>query len=159
MSRAAWRIAAETPGYPADDMTGEGARRSGGRWNSAGAAAIYASESRALACLETLVHLKAFGLPLNRYLVHIEIPDDLWHAAERIGASNAPVGWDAMPAGISSIAFGTAWIARGTACLLLVPSAIVPDEQNVLINPAHGDAGRLTARKVRRWLYDPRLTG
>lgn len=158
MNRAAWRIAAETPGYAADDMTGEGARLSGGRWNSAGLAAIYASENRALACLETLVHLKAFGLPLNRYLVRIAIPDDLWTAAEQIGPANAPVGWDATPAGMASIGLGADWIARGKACLLLVPSAIIPEEQNVLINPLHADASRLKAKKIRRWLYDPRLT-
>lgn len=158
MKRAAWRIAAETPGYPADDMTGEGARLSGGRWNPAGLAAIYASESCALACLETLVHLKAFGLALNRYLVRIDIPDDLWTAAERIDPATSPVGWDAMPAGISSIGYGADWIARSKACLLLVPSAIVPEERNVLINPLHADASRLKAKKIRRWLYDPRLT-
>src|SRR5437763_13633524 len=70
----AWRIAPDTPDYTADDLTGEGARQSGGRWNRVGTPMVYASGSIELACLETIVHLRAGDLPLNRYLVQIELP-------------------------------------------------------------------------------------
>lgn len=156
MTVSVWRIATDSRTYTADDMSGAGAKLTGGRWNETGVAATYAACTRALACLETIVHLNAGGLPLNRYLVEIEIPDDLWAAAESVDPT-ALVGWDAEPAGLTSIAFGTDWANNRRSALLLVPSVIVPEESNILINPAHADAGRISARKQRRWLYDTRL--
>jgi RES domain-containing protein len=68
------------------------------------------------------------------------------------------VGWDATPPGKVSIDFGTVWLASLRSPLLIVPSAIVPDEHNVLINPRHPGSAGVTAAKIRKWLYDPRLT-
>lgn len=157
MSHIAYRIGTDTPGYEADDLTGRGAERTGGRWNAPGAAVIYAAESRALACLETIVHLAAGGLPLNRYLVEITIPAAIWAAARRETAASLPVGWDAQPAGRASIGFGTAWLRSLQSAVMVIASAIVPEESCVLINPSHADAAAITAVKARRWLYDPRL--
>jgi len=153
----AWRIATDAPHYPADDLSGTGASSRGGRWNERGVAMVYASESRSLACLETLVHLDDGGLPLNRYLVTIDIPDPVWRAARRETPATLPVGWDAEPASITSTTLGTAWAQSGTSAILRVPSVIVPEEENILINPAHPQASQISAAKVRRWLYDPRL--
>jgi RES domain-containing protein len=119
---------------------------------------VYASESRALACLETIVHLNSGGLPFNRYLVEITIPDDVWANALVETAGGLRVGSDAEPAGQVSIQYGTTWARSGRSAVLVVPSVIVPEERNVLINPAHGDSARITAVKRRRWLYDPRLS-
>jgi RES domain-containing protein len=83
LSRIAYRIGTDTPDYEADDLSGKGAEITGGRWNEKGAAVVYAAASRSLACLETIVHLAAGGLPLNRYLVEISIPDPVWAAAQR----------------------------------------------------------------------------
>lgn len=157
MSVSFWRIATDTADYKADDMSGSGAKATGGRWNEVGVAMVYAASSRALACLETLVHLNAGGLPLNRYLVEIEVPDDLWQAAERATAASVGLGWDAEPAARASIAFGTQWANSKRSALLIVPSVIVPEENNLLINPSHPAAAGLQARKLRRWLYDPRM--
>jgi len=154
VTRSLWRIAADTPAYTADDLSGAGAKATGGRWNAAGVAMLYTSESVALACLETLVHTKAVGLPFNRYLVRIDIPDPAWAAAEVFPGH---VGWDALPAGRTSIDFGTQWVRSGRSALLRVPSVVVPEEVNVLINPQHPDAAAVTAIKVRKWLYDPRF--
>ena len=157
MTQAVWRIAADTPGYVADDLSGAGAKATGGRWNEKGAALTYASQTRALACLETIVHLNAGGLPLNRYLVRIDIPDPVWAAARRETAASLAVGWDAQPSGRVSIQLGARWIASRATAVLLAPSVVVPEEYNVLINPAHPDSAAISATKVRRWLYDPRL--
>lgn len=157
MSQTVWRIATDTRDYEADDLSGAGARITGGRWNDKGVAMVYGATSRALACLETIVHLNAGGLPLNRYLVEIDIPDAVWAAAQVETASSLAVGWDAEPCGRVSIAFGSSWTVAKSSALLLVPSVIVPEEVNVLINPAHADAATITARKLRKWLYDPRL--
>lgn len=152
---ALWRIALETPTYTARDMSGAGARITGGRWNSKGIPVVYCSTSIALATLETVYYLRAGALPFNRYLMRVDIPDALWAARQTLDLP--PGGWDAIPAGMSSRAAGDGWIAAGASALLLVPSVIVPDEYNVLMNPRHADAGAISASTVKRWIYDPRF--
>ena len=151
-----WRIASDTPEYQANDLTGRGAELTGGRWNRRGTPLIYASTSRALACLETVVHLGGRTLPLNRYLVEIVVPAEEWRS-RAIFDSHANVGWDAEPAGMVSLDWGTAWANGALTLLAEVPSVVVPEESNVLINPRHPAASALRARKVRRWTYDARL--
>lgn len=150
-----WRIAADTPAYEAHDLSGRGAQMHGGRWNRPGRAVVYASSSIALAALETLVHLNAGGLPLNRYLVAIEVPERLW--AARAVLSDLPVGWDAIPEGRVSLDLGDAWLRGAASAVLQVPSVVVPEEFNVLINPMHPDAGSIKAVKRRAWRYDGRV--
>lgn len=157
MSHSVWRIAADTATYPADDLSGNGAKATGGRWNARGQAVVYASMTRALACLETVVHLAAGGLPFNRYLVEISIPGPVWAAARRETVGSLPVGWDADPASMTSVGFGGAWIAGMGSAVLLVPSVVVPEEFNVLINPGHAGAVGVVGRKVRKWAFDGRL--
>lgn len=152
-----WRIATDTPDYQADDLSGEGAAKTGGRWNRKGTPLVYASASRALACLETVVHLGAGRLPLNRYLVRITVPRDIW-SARTVFDPASQVGWDALPAGRVSIDWGTEWAAAGKAVIAEVPSVVVPEEANLLINPRLG-AERLKAVKVRKWTYDFRFGG
>jgi RES domain-containing protein len=157
VSLTIWRIATDTKSYEAHDLSGAGAKSTGGRWNEAGDPLVYASETQALACLETLVHLNAGGLPLNRYLVSVTIPASVWADMRRETPGSLPVGWDADPSGRASIQFGTDWIRSAGSALLRVPSVIVPDEYNVLINPLHPDSRAVAAVKIRKWLYDPRL--
>src|SRR4051812_38368047 len=157
VSHTVWRIATDTPDYEADDLSGAGAKRTGGRWNERDIPVVYTSETRALACLETIVHVNAGGLPLNRYLVAVTIPDDVWAAAETWTAASLPVGWDAEPAGRVSIGLGTEWLRSGRTLVLRVPSVIVPEEYNILLSPQLAATTRITAAKVRRWLYDSRL--
>lgn len=157
MSQVVWRIATETLNYSADDLTGTGAKVTGGRWNRPGTALLYCAENIALASLETFVHFNASTLPLNRYLVRIDIPDDVWNAAVVLTATSAPVGWDAIPTSKVSLDAGDAWAASAVSALILVPSVIVPEEHNVLINPIHAHAKTITASKVRKWQYDARM--
>lgn len=151
-----WRIGSDAPDYTAEDLAGMGAERSGGRWNRKGTRVVYASTSRALACLETLAHLGSGDLPLNRSLVAISVTDAAW-AAQTIFDPVTHVGWDAEPAGLVSLDWGTDWAAAGASLLAEVPSVIVPEESNILINPRHPDAAALGAIKVRTWTYDARL--
>ena len=157
MSVSVWRIAQDTKDYEADDLSGKGAEITGGRWNHKGTPLLYTSSNRALAGLETIMHLNAGGLPFNRYLVEILIPDAAWAAAQILTEKTAPVGWDAEPASKTAADYGDTWIRANATLLLIVPSVVVPDETNILINPKHADMGKVTARKVRKWLYDPRL--
>lgn len=152
-----WRIGADTPAYEAHDLSGKGAELTGGRWNRKGTPLVYTSTTRALACLEAVVHLGSGDpLPLNRYLVEITVPADVW-AARTVFVPAAHVGWDDEPAGKVSLDWGTAWTAAGDALLAEVPSVIVPEEFNILINPRHAAATSRSAVKRRRWTYDARL--
>lgn len=152
-----WRIAQDTADYRADDLSGKGAEEVGGRWNRPGTALLYCSSSIALACLETLVHLAGTDrLPFNRYLVRIILPPSAWQHRTIFEPSES-VGWDSVPRGIVSLSWGNAWAASGQTLIAEIPSVVIPEEANILINPRHRDAKRLRVQKVRRWTYDPRL--
>jgi RES domain-containing protein len=149
-----WRIATETRQYAATDLSGAGAARNPGRWNEDGQAVVYASVSIALAVLETAAHINDRGLPLNRFVVRIDVPQAVWDAREERPAAALPPSWAAIPAGSASVRIGADWRASLASAILLVPSVIVPEEYAALINPAHPDAGQLTAAVVRPFEYN-----
>lgn len=152
-----WRIAIDTPDYDATDLTGAGAKVTGGRWNRPGLPLLYCASTPSLACLETLVHLGTGDLPLNRYLVAIDIPDEVWAGREIHNPKTLPAGWDALPAGNVSLDFGDNWLTSGQTVVMAVPSIVVPEDHVVLVNPAHPEAKRIKAVKLRKWLYDARI--
>lgn len=152
-----WRIAKDTDKYSADDLTGNGAKTTRGRWNSVGYAVLYASDSIALSTLETLVRLGPKTRIRNNFLVCITVPGNVWKMRDTRNVDSLPVTWVAEPPGTASTDIGDAWLAKGAAPLLLVPSVIVPEEYNVLINPAHPAAAAISAKVVRQFIYDPRL--
>jgi RES domain-containing protein len=149
-----WRIAADTRSHRADDLTGAGAARSPGRWNEEGQPVLYTAPTIALAVLETAAHIDDGGLPLDRYLVEITVPEATWSARETLDVSQLDVTWAAIPAGRGSVKPGSDWIRGSTSALLAVPSVIVPEEQAVIINTRHPDATGLTARVVRLFEYN-----
>jgi RES domain-containing protein len=155
MTVPVWRIATEALTYGANDLSGTGAKMTGGRWNSKGTLVVYCAANIALATLETVHSLRNGGLPFNRYLVRIDVPDAVWDARQVLDP--LPGGWDAIPAGLTARTAGDVWIASRASALLLVPSVIVPDEYNVLINPQHGAAATIVATTLKRWIYDPRF--
>lgn len=149
-----WRIAAETRRHAADDLSGGGAAAHPGRWNDDRQAVVYAAPTIAMAVLETAAHVDGSGLPLNRFLVRIDVPDTVWAARAELDASTLPATWAAIPAGKTSVAIGSEWITSLRSAILLVPSVIVPEEQAALINPAHPGAKSLDATIVRAFDYD-----
>lgn len=149
-----WRIGNETKDYSADDLSGGGAAVSGGRFNKPGQFVIYTSENPALAMLETAAHTDPAGLPLSRYLVRIEIPDPLFAMAKTYTEAALPKAWDAVPCGLASIQFGSDWYEAGVHPIIIVPSAIMVESNNILINAKHPAVLGLLASKVRRVHYD-----
>lgn len=149
-----WRIAAETRSYPATDLSGGGAARNPGRWNEDGQPVLYTAPTIAIAVLETAAHIDAAGLPLNRFLVRINVPDSAWTAREELRAHALPATWSAIPAGKASVAIGAQWLLSLRSLVLVVPSVIVPEESATLLNPAHSDAAKLTATAIRPFEYD-----
>lgn len=127
------------------DLSGEGARLHGGRWNSPGRAVVYAAEDAALAALEIRVHLDLDWdlLPDDYVLMAIELP------ARKAQEAVAPPG--------EARREGDAWLASGASALLKVPSAIIPESFNVLLNPAHRDFASAAIASLRDFAFDKRL--
>jgi len=149
-----WRIAAETRNYRADDLSGAGAAAHPGRWNADKEPVVYCAPTIAMAVLETAAHIDDVGLPLNRFLVRIEVPDDIWAQRAEMPPDDLPPTWAAIPAGRSSVKVGSAWLSSRSSLVLLVPSVIVPEERIALVNPLHPGAGHVSAEVVRGFDYN-----
>lgn len=126
----------------------------GGRWNSRGTAAAYASESRALATLEMLVHVSRSTAPLTQVAIELTFPEEIVMELE---PSSLPADWRTYPAPASLGAFGDMWVREGHSAVLAVPSAVEPSGTNYLINPDHPDTVRIASGTRQPVLYDPRL--
>lgn len=137
------------------DLTGTGARLYGGRWNHPGTALVYASETRSLATVEFLVHVHLPGAPSDLGIAAIEIPDDA--APEHVGVSSLPGNWRDYPAPLELAELGTSWARSNRGLLLRVPSAVVDNEYNILINPTHPDIAKVTLIEVQGYRFDKRL--
>ena len=154
-----WRIAAETRRHPATDLSGAGAAAHPGRWNEEGQPVLYTAPTIAIAALETAAHIDTAGFPLNRFVVRIDVPDAAWATRETLDIAALPPTWAAIPAGKASVAIGAEWLRSLRSLILVVPSVIVPEESATLINPAHPQAGRLSATIVRTFEYDRLFRG
>jgi RES domain-containing protein len=137
------------------DLTGIGARIAGGRWNVKGTAVLYTSESRALATVEYLVHVPIAIIPRNLKMATLEVPD----AAPKtvVSIKDLPPTWSRYPPPPELAKIGTDWITRNSHLLLVVPSAVVPGEHNVLINPSHRDMKHVKILDVGAYRFDRRL--
>ncbi len=139
-----------------DAFSGEGARLFGGRWNSPGVAVVYLSEHQSLAALEIMVHQQPLT-PRGNYLAYLAT----WNEAqmERLSPKKLPPKWRASPSDPANMAVGDRWAKEQRSLILALPSAIVPNEWNFLLNPAHPDFRTLQIAKPVAFDFDPRLLG
>ncbi len=149
----AWRIAAQTRDRRASDLSGHGSARYPGRWNESGQRVVYAASTISLAVLETAAHVNPLGLPLDRFLVRIEIPKAVWARRVMLDLAAWDPGWSAIPAGRASMEAASAWYRRGESAVLLAPSVIVPEELVILLNATHPDCARIRATVKRPFHY------
>ena len=143
--------------YLNSTLSGLGASVTKGyRWNSLNTRLVYTAESRALATLEVAVHIDlSQDLPQDRLYVEIEIPDDI--LILEVKAEDLPIGWDSKPPTLITQIIGDDFVEQGEAAVLKVPSSIVPQESNYLINPIHRDAKRIIVRNSSPMVFDSRL--
>lgn len=136
-------------------LSGDGALRASGRWHTRGRRVVYCAQSPAAALLEILVHfeIEVRDVPTRYRLLKILAPDDL--VVERVSLGELPADWQHKTEVTRTI--GDAWLARRSAPFLHVPSAVVPETVNVLLNPAHPGAARLSITQVSDHAMDPRL--
>jgi RES domain-containing protein len=146
-----WRIARRAHAL---DGRGAGARTDGGRWNEAGTPVIYAGVTIAIAALEKFVHVAGI-VPVDLVLVRIELPTRC--SAEKPKLGDLPRDWDSVPPAASSMAFGTKWARESRSLVLYVPSALIPEELNAVLNPSHPEFGGVKMTVQRPFHYDARM--
>jgi RES domain-containing protein len=148
-----YRIARANRRY---DLSGYGAFLVGGRWNLPGLPLLYTAETRALATLEVLVHLPAGDLPDDMYLLTLEVPDTVSH--QEITPADLPADWQRLSQPLPTGALGHAWLQAGRSLALRVPSVLVPQEHNLLLNPAHPEFAQVRlAAEPEPFFFDERL--
>ncbi len=148
-----FRIAQET--Y-ADDLSGNGARLFGGRWNSEGLFAVYTSSFRSLSLLETLAHTPAKMLDVKKYfLITLAIPDTA--KIEVLDKEKLIDGWDAPDTRPITRRLGDQFLRHKRTLLLKVPSVLINEESNYLLNPLHPEMKRIKSIFKRRIYFDSRL--
>lgn len=135
-------------------LDGEGARLAGGRWNTRGRAAVYASSRLSLAALELLVHTDVPLVPPDLVAFEIEIPDTV--DIETAELADLPKDWR-LPGHPGCRAIGDTWLAEERTAVLRVPSAVVPEEWNYIINPGHRAAKAIEVVRRRKFAFDSRL--
>jgi len=149
---SAWRITKTK--FAGNPLNAEGARLYGGRWNSPGVSVVYFAESVSLAVLEVLVHLQAAQILDSYSLVRIDFDSSLVRA---MSPKALPSTWPDFPAPAELQAIGDAWVKSSEGALLRLPSAIVPFENILLLNPGHPDCAQLSVSAPIPFHLDPRL--
>ncbi len=148
-----WRLCRAR--HAATAFDGEGARLHGGRWNHKGVPVVYTSATLSLAALEVLVHHRVPIPPQEFVALSAEIPARL--KLETIRVQDLPTDWQADPAPVRLQDIGSEWLQRASSLVLVVPSALIEQEFNYLINPRHPDFARLKIGTPLAFTFDGRL--
>lgn len=148
-----WRICRAV--HAAEAFSGDGARRFGGRWNARGVAMVYSSSSLSLAALELFVHLEPSQAPSDLVAVAAELPEG--EPGQEFLARDLPADWWTHSALPRLRALGGAWIKACSSLALSVPSAVVRQERNVLLNPLHPRIAELKIAPPEPFLFDERM--
>ena len=145
-----WRLARRPYGQ---DRVGEGAKLAGGRWNAPGTGVLYCASTRSLTALEYLAHLSAV-YPTDIVLVGVDLPDNC--TIDRPALMALPEDWASPFPSPTCQAWGTAWCSASGALAIALPSVIVPEEENFMLNTSHPDMARVTLKPIRDFYFDRR---
>ncbi len=137
------------------DLSGTGPRLYGGRWNRKNVPVVYTAENRSLATVEYLVHVPLSLLPNDLRMAVLEFPDSL--VAEKISPKQLPRNWRDYPPPPELAALGSDWALSRHSLLLRVPSAVVENEFNLLLNPLHPEISKVSIVDVEKYTLDKRL--
>lgn len=125
------------------------------RWNSRNEFVIYTAATRALACLENVVHRSGEGLLENFRVMVIDVPDTL--TVDTLPPDTLPANWFDFEQYGACQQIGGEWLRSGRSAVLRVPSAIIANEYNYLLNPAHPDFSRIVLLRTEPFAFDPRI--
>ncbi|KJS30697.1 MAG: hypothetical protein VR64_14720 [Desulfatitalea sp. BRH_c12] len=152
MTITAWRIVEKR--FAATAFSGEGAKLFGGRWNPPGYSAVYAAESLSLSILELIVHLDEDADIQNFVAIPVAFEESQVIAWPE---ETLPAHWSILPVADQTQKMGKIWIDEKQSMVLQVPSSIVPQEKNFVLNPLHPDFADLKTGKAQSLYIDPRL--
>ncbi len=138
----------------ANDLSGTGARINGGRWNLIGVDCLYTSESRALAVLEYTVNVNIYSIPWALSITSIDISKISFR---ELNESELPGDWKKYPAPVSTQIFGSDLLKKAAFAVLKVPSIVVPNEFNYMLNPIHPDFRKFGIVDLSDFVYDVRI--
>lgn len=138
-----------------EDLSGRGAELHGGRWNRIGTPAVYTSSNRALCALEILANLNNFPNGISYSLVTIQLPDIPDYP--KILPKDLPNNWNDIFGRDHCIKLGDEWLYKRSSLAMAVPSSLVMEEFNILINPFHHDAEKIFIKEIREFAFDPRF--
>jgi RES domain-containing protein len=140
----------------ADDLSGNGSYLFGGRWNSEGYFALYTSATRSLALLETLAHTPTKMLLAKTYiLLTLHLPDNL--TTHQIELAHLPATWGAADNMLATQKMGNQFLTEKKLLLLQVPSVVMPEEKNYIINPLHSAFKKVSILHQRPIVFDNRV--
>lgn len=138
----------------ANDLSGEGAKLNGGRWNHKSSPCIYTSESRALSLLEYTVNINIEQIPRALSMTTFEIPDsEILIVSEDV----LPGNWKQVPASSSTKDFGTNFLKSENKLAIRVPSSVITEEYNYILNSIHPEKGNIKIVEIKDLIYDIRI--
>lgn len=150
---SAWRI--DRLKWADSSFDGSGAAKEGGRWNSPGVRVVYCSRNLAMAVQEQYIHLPK---PVPRTLQLVKFRIEFGKLAmATIFAADLPDNWAVFPPAEFTQQMGDAWAASGRTSILAVPSALIPEEVNYLLNPQHRDFPRIVVSPAQPFALDGRI--
>ena len=148
----AWRLFKRA--YSAADLSGEGARINGGRLNSKGIAVIYTSASLSLAAMEILAHIQSTKLLGKYHMRRLAFDEKLVRTLE---VADLPSNWRRSPPTRDIQQVGDRWVESRASAILRIPSALIPQEHNFILNPAHPDFAKIHFDDPGPFVFPPRI--
>lgn len=136
------------------DLSGAGAKLYGGRWNDKGTAMVYFADSRAMAVMEVLVHLRPAVIDQDFVLATFEIPDE---EVLTIAVDDLPSNWKEESAIEMLKQIGNRFVAANHYLVMRIPSVILEEEYNLIFNPAHPKAEQVKLIAKRNFRFDKRF--
>ncbi|MEN8180082.1 MAG: RES family NAD+ phosphorylase [Pseudomonadota bacterium] len=148
-----WRLIARP--HAATAFSGIGNKKAGSRWVPEGELAVYTSEHPSTAVLENLVHMEPSHFQNNYVLISADIPDEL--AMDVVSIESLEPDWQIRYEDEELQQVGKDWIERGESAVLIVPSAVMPQERNLILNPLHPDFAKIVIHEPEDFRFDGRL--
>jgi RES domain-containing protein len=138
----------------AHQLTGEGAKLHGGRWNSIGTACIYTAESMSLCVLEYAANVSLHQMPASLTITVYTLPEKSW---QEFSLDKLPPNWQEIPAPAETQEWGSTKLQQTASLALKLPSVIIPSEHNYILNPLHPEFKKVRIKEILPFTFDSRI--
>ena len=138
----------------ASQLTGEGAKLHGGRWNSIGTACLYTAESISLCVLEYAANVSLHQMPASLCITVYSLPEKSW---KEFSLDELPKNWQEIPSPVETQEWGSTKLQTADFLALKLPSVIIPSEYNYILNPLHPDFKKVRIKEILPFTFDSRI--